>query len=126
MNTEIKFQVKSLFSGVMIGYAITCLVFITYAVLLTYTSITEENISLVVTLTSIVSVLVAGFDAARTATSKGWLWGVIAGFIYAIILVAIMTWVQGRLILDSRTISVLILSLAGGGLGGVIGINLKK
>lgn len=123
---ELKFQAKSLFSGVMIGYAITCLVFITYAVLLTYTSITEENISLVVTITSIVSVLVAGFDAARGATSKGWLWGIIAGFIYAVILVVIMTWVQGRLILDSRTISVLILSLAGGGLGGVIGINLKK
>lgn len=126
MNLEFKAQAKSLFSGVMIGYAITCLVFITYAILLTYTDMTETNISLVVTITSIVSVLVAGFDSARGATSKGWLWGLIAGLIYGIILVAIMTWIEKRLIIDSRTISLLILSLAGGGLGGVIGINLKK
>ena len=123
---ELKLQAKSLFTGVVIGYAITCLVFISYALLLTYTNITEENISLVVTLTSIVSVLVAGFDAARGATSKGWLWGIVAGFMYAVILVVLMSWIQQSLILDSRAITLLILSLAGGGLGGVIGINLKK
>lgn len=125
-NMEFKLQAKSLFTGVVIGYAITCLVFISYALLLTYTAITEENISLVVTLTTIVSVLVAGFDAARGASSKGWLWGIVAGFSYAVILVGIMSWIQQSLILDSRAITLLILSLAGGGLGGVIGINLKK
>jgi len=123
---EFKLQAKSLFSGVAIGYAITCLVFISYALLLTYTSTTEENIPLVVTLTTIVSVLVAGFDAARSASSKGWLWGIIAGFTYALLLVGIMSWIQQALIMDSRTVTLLILSLAGGGLGGVIGINLKK
>ena len=126
MGTALKVGVKSLVSGVMIGYAITIIVFITYAILLTYTNLSEENISLVVTTTSIISVFIAGFDAARYQTKKGWLWGLLAGLIYGIILITIMIFMQGGIISFSRGFSMLILSLAGGGLGGVIGINLKK
>lgn len=126
MKSGVKDQITALFSGVLIAYAITCIVFIGYAILLTYTSVTESNIPLVVTITSIISVMVAGFDAARVSSNKGWLWGLIAGFVYGILLICIMIWVQKAVIIDSRTITLVILSLAGGGLGGVIGINFKK
>ena len=126
MNSEIRKQIGNVISGVLVAYAITCIVFIGYAILLTYTNITENNISLIVTITSILSVIVAGFDAAKDAPGKGWLWGMIAGFIYSIILICIMTWVQREFRLDSRAVTLFILSIAGGGLGGVIGINLKR
>ena len=126
MNIEQRKQIGNVISGVLIAYAITCIVFIGYAILLTYTNITEDNISLIVTVTSIIAVIVAGFDAAKDASGKGWLWGMIAGFIYALILVCIMTWVQREFRIDSRSITLLVLSVAGGGLGGVIGINFKR
>ncbi len=119
-------QITSLISGIAIAYAITCIIFIGYAMLITYSSFTGKNLPLVVTVTSLVAVIVAGFDAAKGATKRGWLWGIAAGLIYALILAVIGTWVNKGFTFDSRTITLLILSVAGGGLGGVIGINLKK
>ena len=126
MNGEFKKQMGSVISGVLIAYAITCIVFITYAILLTYTNITEKNISLVVTISTIISVIIAGFDSAKGASGKGWLWGMISGAVYAVLLLCIMTWIRKAFLMDSRAITLLILSLAGGGLGGVVGINMKK
>ena len=126
MNTELRKQIGNVISGVLIAYAITCIVFIGYAILLTYTNVAENNISLVVTITSIAAVIVAGFDSAKVSMGRGWLWGMIAGLVYAIILLAIMTWVQRGFSMDSRAVTLLILAIAGGGLGGVIGINFKK
>lgn len=126
VTTTLRLGIKSLFSGVMIGYAITIIVFISYAILLTHTSMSENNISLVVNITSIISVLVAGFDAARTQSKKGWLWGICAGFMYGVLLICIMIFFNGGMISIPRVVSLLALSLAGGGLGGVIGINLRR
>ncbi len=119
-------QIASLVNGVMIAYAITCLVFITYALLITYSSFTGENVSIVVTVTSLISVIVAGYDAAKGAKSHGWLWGMCAGLVYALILAFIGAWLNRGFVFDGRTFILIILSIAGGGLGGVVGINLKK
>ena len=126
MNGELKKQMGSVISGVLIAYALTCIVFIAYAILLTYTNMTEKNISLIVTITTIVSVIIAGFDSAKGASGKGWLWGMMAGAIYAALLLCVMTWIRKAFMMDSRAVSLFILSLAGGGLGGVVGINMKK
>jgi putative membrane protein (TIGR04086 family) len=123
---EKKSQFNALISGVLIGYAITCLVIITYALLITYSSLTGQNLPLVVTITSLLSVIVAGFDAAKGAKNRGWIWGIIAGIIYAIILVSLGIWINKGFVIDSRTITLVILCIAGGGLGGVMGINFKR
>ncbi|MCL2852374.1 MAG: TIGR04086 family membrane protein [Defluviitaleaceae bacterium] len=119
-------RIGALVSGTLVAFAITCTVLIGYAILITYSTFTGENLPLVVTLTCLVSVIVAGFDAAKGAQSKGWLWGILAGVAYAVILVAIGVWINRGFVIDTRTITLIILSIAGGGLGGVIGINLKR
>jgi putative membrane protein (TIGR04086 family) len=116
----------SLVSGVLVGYAITCIIFLAYSMLITYTSLSEDNMSLVVAGVTLVSVIVAGFDAARGADNKGWLWGILAGLVYAVILLIIMALVLRGLTFDSHIVTILVLSIAGGGLGGVIGINFAR
>ena len=126
MKTEVKTESSrfySVVSGVLVGYAITCIIFLGYSLLLTYTSLTDDKMPLVVAGATLISVIVAGFDAAKGAENKGWFWGIVAGFVYAVILMLIMTLVLRNFTVDSRTATVLVLSLAGGGLGGVIGIN---
>lgn len=118
-------QAIALISGILIAYAVTCLIFITYAILLTYTSMSDSNTSLVVTITGIVSVAFAGFDAAKGAKNKGWLWGIVAGAIYGIILLCIGAWISKDMTFDTRSVTMMVLCIAGGGLGGVIGINVK-
>ncbi len=126
MSKEQRTRVSAVVSGVLIGYAITCTIFLGYAMLITYSSFTGQGLPLVVTITSLLAVIVAGFDAARGAENRGWLWGVIAGFAYVIILSAIGAWVNRAFTIDMRTITLFILSIAGGGLGGMLGINFKK
>jgi len=123
---ENKPQIMALLMGVLIGYAITCIVFIGYGILLTYTSLSEANIPLVATTTCIVSVVLAGFDAAKGAANKGWFWGIAAGLLYAVIMVLIGIFINKAIIMDARTATLIILCIAGGGLGGVLGINLRR
>lgn len=119
-------QFKALMMGVVMGYAITCIVFLGYSMLITYTSMTERNLPMVVAVTTLLSVMVAGFDAAKGADSRGWLWGMGAGLVYIMILTALMMSVLQRFAVDTRTITSIILALAGGGMGGILGINMRR
>ena len=112
--------------GLGIAYAMTVIIFILYAILITYTSISEKNLEIVVMITVVLSVLIAGFDSARAATSRGWLWGMGAGALYAIIMLCIGLCISPEIQLGAKTIMTIVLSLAGGGIGGILGINIKK
>ena len=126
VTEENKSQIKQLAFGVMIGYAITCIIFLAYTMLITYTQMSERNLPMVIAVTTLLSVMIAGFDAAKGATSRGWLWGMAAGFIYVVSLVIIMVVLVPGFFADTRTITVAVLSIAGGGLGGILGINIRK
>jgi len=118
--------IKALVIGVLMGYAITCIVFLGYSMLITYTHMSERNLPMVVAVTTLLSVMVAGFDAAKGAESRGWLWGMGAGLVYILILSALMVGVLQDFAVDGRTLTAIILAIAGGGMGGILGINLKK
>jgi len=121
-----KSQIKNLVVGLVMGYAITCIVFLGYSMLITYTEMSESSLPLVVGITTVLSVLVAGFDAARGAAARGWLWGMWAGFLYVVIMAIILMTALNTFIIDGRTITVIALALAGGAIGGMMGINAKK
>ncbi len=118
-------QLKALIGGVCIGYSITVIIFILYAIILTYTNISDKGLDVIVILTTILSVIVAGYDSVKNSASKGLLWGVLAGLLYSIILVVISTLIDGNLVLNGETIITIAVATASGGIGGVIGINKK-
>ena len=119
-------QIKALAIGVVMAYAITCIMFLGYSMLITYTGMTERNLPMVVALTTLLSVVVAGFDASKGTERRGWLWGMFAGLVYILILIGLMMSVLERFAVDTRTITSIILALAGGGMGGILGINMKR
>jgi putative membrane protein (TIGR04086 family) len=116
----------ALLSGILIAYAITCIFFIGCALALTYTSLSEDAVPVIMMIAVAVSVVVAGYDAAKSAVKNGWLWGMAAGLIYAVILICIETWVSDGFAVDAKTIVSIALSLAGGCFGGVLGINISR
>jgi len=83
-------QARHLAIGVLIAYAISAIVFLGYAMLITYTNVSEQSLPTVITITTVLSVLVAGFDASRGAAKRGWAWGMAAGGLYVLILAIIM------------------------------------
>jgi len=119
-------SLKHLGIGVCMAFAITCMAFLAYAMLITYTNMSERSLPMVVAITTLLSVMVAGFDAAKGATSRGLLWGMGAGLIYVLIMAIIMIIMLPDFSVDSRTFTVILIGIAGGGLGGILGINLKK
>jgi len=121
-----KTQLKHLAKGVLAAFAITIIAFLAYAMLVTYTNMSERNLPTVVAITTLLSVMVAGFDAAKGANQRGWLWGMAAGFAYILVLVIIMTVMLPAFAVDGRTFTTIAIGIAGGGLGGMLGINLRK
>lgn len=119
-------QIICMVKALAIAYAITCIVFITYAILLTYTSMTEQNVPLISLICTVVSAAVAGFDMAKSAKNKGLIWGLLAGIFYVIILFVIIILSGGNFEFSGGKITTFLISLAGGGIGGVMGVNMKK
>ena len=126
VTDENKSQIRQLIIGVLVGYAITSIIFLAYAMLITYTQMSERNLPIVVAVTTLLSVMIAGFDAAKGAAQRGWLWGMAAGFTYVAIMGMIMIVMLPGFMVDGRTITVIVLSVAGGGLGGILGINIRR
>ena len=126
ITNDKKSSLMALLTGTLIAYAITCVAFIGCAFLLRYTSFSEDNVPIFVTLTSVISVVVSGFDTAKGADKNGWLWGLLAGVVYGVIWICFGILFTNDFSFDTRTLTVTVLSIAGGGLGGVIGINFKK
>lgn len=116
----------SLSKGTVIAYVITLLIFVIYGALLTYTNVTEKNIQIVVMITTIISSFISGFVCSRGAKHKGLIYGGVAGLVYAIIMIIISLCVLPTVSFNSKAIVTLILAVASGGMGGIIGINLKK
>lgn len=117
---------SSLAKGTVFAYFITLVVFIIYGALLTYTNMTEENLQMVVMITTVFSVLVSGFISARGVSSKGLLFGMLAGLVYAIIMIMIGFCVLPVINFSFKLLMIFILSICSGGVGGIIGINLKR
>lgn len=125
-TNHIGHSIKHLIIGVLMGFAITAIVLLGYAMLITYTDMSERSLPTVVAVTTLLSVLLAGFDAARGAHVKGWLWGMGAGLLYITVLAVVMAVLLPGFGVDGRTFLILALAVVGGGLGGILGINLKR
>lgn len=121
-----KGQISAIIMGVLIAYAITATAFIATAIGITYTNLQESALPMIVMISCFVSVLVAGFDAAKKAEQKGWAWGMCAGAVYAVLLMFIIMWVNGGFVMDFRKVILSFLCIVGGAIGGAIGINFKK
>ena len=111
--------------GIGVSYLITIPIFAILSVVLTYTPFPEDYISPAVIVTTVISILFAGSTATRNLKSKGWLNGALVGFIYMFFL-----YVAGSLVLrdfsvNRHVISMGLIGLLSGTIGGIIGINLK-
>lgn len=112
--------------GMAIAYAITCIFFIAYGLILTYTNISEESLPMIALVCTAISSAVAGYDWAKCRKRKGLLMGLAAGLIYTVILFLVTGLASDTFTLGMSKVMSLIVALAGGGIGGIMGVNGKK
>lgn len=113
----------ALLKGILISYCITMLVFIIYALLITYTNVSESYIAPLALATTSVSCLVSGFVSAKSAGKRGILWGVAAGGLYMLIMLTLGYSTIPAYEINRKFVISLCLALLGGGIGGIVGVN---
>lgn len=119
-------SIMSILKSIGISFGFTLLVFLVFALLITYTCFPESAISTVVLITTVLSIMLAGMVISRRATTKGWLNGAIAGLIYTAILYIIGALSVTGLVFDKQVVIMALVGFFSGALGGIIGINMRK
>ncbi len=109
--------------GVITSMLITMLGLLIYAIILSYTSLSEASIPIVIIAISFVSILISSTITVRKCTKNGMLNGGIIGGIYISILYIISSTLNTGFNVNIYTIVMIIASIAAGVLGGIIGIN---
>ena len=111
--------------GLAVAFAITCIIFIGFGILLTYTEITEESLPMVSLVCTALSAGAAGFDWAACMQKRGLLWGMAAGAVYVVLLYMIISLAADRFSLELSLVMTFAVALAGGAVGGILGVNRK-
>lgn len=117
---------KALLKGLLTGYIITTVIFVIFALLMTYTDIGEEHIDTAIKAVTAGVCILSGFITARSAGKGGLLWGIISGALYVAVMCICAFVSIPDYSLSPKILISLALALAGGGLGGVVGVNMKK
>lgn len=117
--------VISLIKGLLFSFLLTMIFFIIFALLLTYTDLSEGYIPIVNSIIMVVSIAVGGIVISSNIMNKGWLNGAILGLLYVFIFV-----ICGSIIFKSFNPNIYMFSKLGiglisGAIGGMIGVNIK-
>lgn len=115
--------VLCLVRGMGIALAITCIIFIGFGILLTYTSLSEESLPVVSLVCTALSAAAAGYDWAACMKKKGLLWGALAGLVYAVLLYLITSLAADSFALELSGLMTVVVAVAAGAIGGILGVN---
>ncbi len=120
------FGLVSVLKSLVISFGFTLVVFVVFALLLTFTNLPDSIIGTVVFVTMVVAVMLAGFSAARNATSRGWLNGAVGGLLYVAILYILGAVFVTGFVFDKYVLALLAVGFLSGAVGGIVGINMRK
>ena len=117
-NTYIK-----IFKGLIMSFTITLIGILIFALILTYSNISESTIPIVIIAISFVSILIGSTISTRKISKNGMINGGIIGGIYIAILYLISSIVNTGFSVNIYTIFMIILGIIAGLVGGILGIN---
>lgn len=121
-----KLRVSIMLRSIMIGYIFSLICFLILAVLITFTNLSENIVPLITQIIIITGLVITGASAALRAGNRGWLYGVITGLGYIVILLLISSIAIDGFTLDRYAAAKIVLGVVVGAIGGMIGINLSK
>ena len=101
--------------GLGYAYILTLIVLLIYNLLLTYTSISADSISLVTSFITIISSAFGGFYACKH----------VVGITYILLLIVMFYLAEENYIFDITILYKAVLVSVAGGIGGVLGVNFK-
>lgn len=110
--------------GLVISFLITLISVFIFAILLTYTDMSESVIPVVIIILSCISILIGSLISTVRIRKNGMINGGIIGSIYVTTLYVISSILNTGFNINIYTVLMLILGIVAGLIGGIIGINL--
>ncbi|SHI03323.1 TIGR04086 family membrane protein [Sporanaerobacter acetigenes] len=117
--------IRYILKGLAVSYIITFAMILIISLLLTYTSLKESTIPIINTIAMIGSIVCGSIYLTLNTGEKGWLNGMLIGFLYFLILLILNKTFIKTFSFNTYSFSKLMISLVTGIIGGMIGINLK-
>lgn len=118
-----KLNFKGIFIGTLIAVVMSIIFILALTLWLCYGNLKESTVPSILLVISGISVATGAFLLARNITAGGLINGFLLSFFYLVILFVSSRFVGGTLVFDSSNIFRIIIILASGMLGGVLGIN---
>lgn len=116
-------NLKGIFIGTLIAVAISIIFILALTLWLCYGNLKESAVPGILLAISGISVAIGAFLLARSITAGGMVNGFFLSFLYLALLVVSSKLVGNTVVFDSSGIFRMIIILAAGMLGGVVGIN---
>ena len=112
-------------TGIMVSVVLTLILLFIFSIILAYTSTTESAIIPVIIGITGISILSGSSIATSKIKKKGIVNGMIVGGIYIFILYLISSILNANFNLNMYSITMIIIGIIAGAIGGMVGVNLK-
>ena len=116
-------MIKNIAKGVGISLISTCIMLLIFAILLTYTSIEENIMDSVIIIITAISILIGSSIGNVNIKRNGLINGAIVGGSYILIIYLISSILNWIFSLNVKSIIMIVVGIAFGILGGIIGVN---
>lgn len=128
-NNSKKLMDKSIikvFMGSLIALIITVISLLVVSIILTYTDVSENIITVSVIVISALSILIGSIISALNIKKNGIINGALVGFIYMITIYLLSSIFIAGFNVNMQSIIMIVVSIFAGMLGGIIGVNFHK
>lgn len=116
----------NILKGLGVSYLFTFISFIIFSIILTFSNLSDTTIPSIILIISILGIIIGSATCTKNAASNGLLWGATTGIIYCLILYLLSSVLFVGFSFNLSTFYLILSSILFGGIGGIIGINLKK
>lgn len=117
--------VSPLFRGLLTTFIFLFAASLIVSLLILWTEMKEQSLSLYAFLIHGLSIFAGGLASGRKAEKKGWYHGAVLGIVYSLLILAI-SYFGFDSTLGINALTLFLLSLVIGALGGAIGVNVRK
>lgn len=108
-----------------ICFAISFALIMLYALILSFTSMSDSTMNMTIQLIMIVSITISSIYGGKKISRKGWLFGIVLGLAFTLLLVPLSIGFTQSFSLDKYFMAKALMGSAVGLIGGIIGVNLN-
>lgn len=125
-NDNLKVNIIRIIKGSLLSIIVSVIFLIIFAMLLTYTSLSENTITPVILTIVGFSILLGSYLSTKKIDKKGILNGAMVGIIYMLILYIISSIIFMDFSIDASSIIMIACGIIAGVIGGIVGVNTNK